>query len=91
MFYWYHANGDGTADRIEDSPEVCKIIDSGGRGWFGNPEGAIIHGGVIASAFTRNSEPTYDAVQWFKTGEMVFAGYRVTVQVTASRANELAR
>jgi hypothetical protein len=63
-FRWYRANDDGTADVFEDSPEVCALVDAGEGSWFGNPEGAILHGGVIATAFTRKTEATYDATLW---------------------------
>ena len=43
-FYWYHANGDGTADRYEDSPAICARVDAGEKGWYSSPEGAIYHG-----------------------------------------------
>jgi hypothetical protein len=86
-FLWYHVTGDGTADVFEDTPEVRAIIDArlDGDLWFGSPEGAIIHGGVIASAFKRKVEATYDAMTWLKTGEHVPTGEIVTITITASR------
>lgn len=84
MFYWYRANGDGTADRFEDSPELAEIINCSGN-WFCNPEGAIIHGGVIATAFRRKTETTYDAAHWLKTRELVQAGNITTTTITAER------
>ena len=68
-FHWYHVNGDGTADRFDDSPAICARIDAGERGWFGSPEGAIRHGGVIATAFEQTTEAVFDAAHWFETGE----------------------
>jgi len=64
---WYHSNGDGTADRYEDSPEICARIDAGEPGWFGTPEGAILHGGVIATAFVIVTEKMFDTRQWLAT------------------------
>ena len=83
-FHWYRSNGDGTADRFEDTPAICARIDAGERGWFGNPEGAILHGGVLACSYTRKVEATYDAMVWLKTGAMVPVGELVTIEVTAT-------
>lgn len=82
-FLWYHANGDGTATVYEDTPAVRALIDAGGRDWFGNPEGAIIHGGVLACAFTRRTEPTYDAGHWLRTNELVPMGEYAVTTITA--------
>ena len=81
-FHWYHANGDGTADRYEDSPAICARIDAGEPGWFGSPEGAILHGGVVATAFKLTTEPVFDARHWFETGERKSAGERTTLKIT---------
>lgn len=85
-FHWYRVNADGTADRFEDSPEICARVDAGERGWFANPEGAIVYGGVIASAFKRTVEKTYDAVRWLETGDMVETGELVTLEITADHS-----
>lgn len=84
-FYWYHVNGDGTADRYEDSPAICARIDAGESGWFGNPEGAILHGGVIATAFERKVEKLMNAARWLETNgrERIEVGERVTIKITA--------
>lgn len=82
-FHWYHAKGDGTADRFDDTPLARARVDSESN-WYGSPEGAIIHGAVIASAFTRKVESTYDAMAWLETGAMVPAGELVTIEITAS-------
>jgi hypothetical protein len=66
-FHWYHANGDGTADRYEDSPAICARIDAGEPGWFGSPEGAILHGGVVATAFEIVKDKMFDTRQWLAT------------------------
>jgi hypothetical protein len=84
MFYWYKSNGDGTADRFEDSVAICARIDAGESGWFANPEGAILHGGVVATAFKRTTAKTYDAVRWLETGEMIETGEMVTREITAA-------
>ena len=83
-FLWYRSNGDGSADVFEDTPAICKVIDADGRGWFGSPEGAILHGGVLACAYKRKVEATYDALAWLTTGEMIPTGDLVTVEVTAT-------
>ena len=85
LFFWYHALGDGTAERHEDTKEVRAIIDArlDGDLWFSSPEGAILHGGVIATAFERKTETTYDAARWLKTGEMVATGEITTTKITA--------
>jgi len=80
--YWYHANGDGTADRYPDSQELCRLIDRDGRNWFISPEGAIRHGGVIATAFELTLEPLFDAKRWFHTGKLDPAGKRVVLKIT---------
>jgi hypothetical protein len=85
MFHWYHVNGDGTADRVDDCIAVRACIDAGEPGWFGNPEGAILHGGVAACAFKRKTETVYDAAAWLATGAMVPAGEITTTEITASR------
>jgi hypothetical protein len=65
--YWYHANGDGTADRFPDSHELCCEIDAHPHGWFTTPEGAIRHGGVVATAFEIVKEKLFDTRQWLAT------------------------
>ena len=41
------------------SPPICAQIDAGEAGWFGTPEGAILHGGVIATAFEIVTEEVF--------------------------------
>lgn len=84
-FIWWHVNGDGTATAFDDTPEVRARIDAFEPGWFGSIEGAIRHGGVIATAFHRQTEQTYDAVHWLNTGEMLPAGTITTTIITAQR------
>jgi len=91
MFHWYLANGDGTADRFDDTPAICERVDRShysGEQWFGSPEGAIKHGRVKACAFKRTVEPTYDAAKWLETGVMVHAGELVSIEITASWRGE---
>ena len=83
LFRWYHVNADGTADVFEDSKEICARVDAGEPGWFGSPEGAIVFGGVNATAFKQCTERTYDTVHWLETGEMVAAGSITTTTITA--------
>jgi hypothetical protein len=83
-FLWYRANGDGTADVLEDTPDVRAMVDADGRNVYGNPEGAILHGGVLACAFKRKVEATYDAMAWLTTGERIHVGELVTIEITAT-------
>ena len=82
--YWYHANGDGTADRHDDSPAICARIDAGEPGWFGSPEGAIRHGGVIATAFELKTEKYMNAEVWLATNgrEQIVVGEKVILTIT---------
>ncbi len=82
-FYWYRLNDYGCADVLEDSPAVCADVDANPSRYYGNAEGAIIHGGVKATAFNRKTEMTYDAAEWLRTGKMVPAGERTTTTITA--------
>jgi hypothetical protein len=62
-------------------------IDNGTlRDVYSSIEGAIIHGGVLATAFTRKTEATYDAAHWLKTGEQVRVGSITITKITAERA-----
>lgn len=83
VFYWVRSNGDGTAEYVPDSPEVCARIDKGERGWFATPEGAILYGGVKACAFERTIEQTYDAAEWLRTGSLVPMGSLDKITITA--------
>lgn len=85
-FYWYHVNGDGTADAHPDTYAVRKRVDTE-AGWYGSPEGAILHGGVRATAFERKTEMTYDGALWLRTGAMVEAGFVTTTKITAEAPN----
>ena len=82
--YWYHANGDGTADRFPDSHELCCEIDAHPHGWFTTPEGAIRHGGVIATAFELKTEKYMNAEVWLATNgrEQIVVGERTTFTIT---------
>lgn len=84
-FLWYRSNGDGSASVARDTPAIRELVDKGIGQWFGNPEGAIIHGGVIATAFKRKTEVVYDAARWLKTGERVQVGTRTIIEITANR------
>jgi hypothetical protein len=62
-------------------------IDNGTlRDVYSSIEGAIIHGGVLATAFTRKTEATYDAAHWLKTGERVRVDSITITKITAERA-----
>lgn len=82
-FFWYCVNGDGTADILPETPELVAQINSGARNIFGSPEGAILNGGVMACAFRRKVERTYDARAAILRGERIAAGWRETITVTA--------
>jgi hypothetical protein len=79
---WFHVV-EGVAIPTPDTPEISARIDAGERGWFGSIEGAIIHGGVLATAFTRKVEQTYDARIWLATGQYVPMGEIITTTITA--------
>ena len=84
-FIWWHVV-DGVAYAVPDSPEVSRLIDAGRiSNVYGSIEGAILHGGVIATAFTRETNETYDAMAWLQTGAMVPAGQITMTKITASR------
>jgi hypothetical protein len=82
--YWYLAKGDGTADVYPDSKELHTRIDAliPGEQWFISPEGAIRHGGLIATAFEYSTEPLFDSKHWFETGERKYAGERSVLKIT---------
>jgi hypothetical protein len=82
-FIWWHANGDGTATAWPDTPLVRSCVDAGEPGWFGSIEGAILHGGVIATAFKRRTEQTYCAMHWLATGEHKPMGEITITTITA--------
>jgi hypothetical protein len=83
-FTWWHVI-DGVAVAVPDTPAARAIIDADGRGYYGSIEGAILNGGVIATAFKRKTARTYDAAQWLRTGELVPAGEITTTEITAQR------
>lgn len=85
MFHWYHTNNDGTCSAHADTPEVRARIDAGEPGWYGTPEGPIIHGGVRACAFTEHAEQLYDARAWLQNRVLVPMGERVIRTITAER------
>jgi hypothetical protein len=83
QFHWWHITPHGTAELVRDTPEVSRAIDAGAPGYFATIEGAILHGGVRATAFARKTEDTYDARAWLETGAMVPAGQITTTTITA--------
>ena len=82
-FIWWHVV-DGIAIANPDTPEVRALVDAGGP-WYATIEGAILHGGVIATAFERETNETYDALAWLQTGAMVPVGTVTTTKITAQR------
>lgn len=83
---WYHSNGDGSAGVYPDSSAICARIDAGEHGWYGSLDGAIKHGGVCATAYTRKTERVYDAAHWLATGELLPSGTITTTTITAEVA-----
>jgi hypothetical protein len=82
-FIWWYVR-DGVAIPVEDCPAVSDAINSGNmHPVFGSIEGAIINGGVQATAFKRTVEKTYDAPHYFKTGEMLPVGEVTITKITA--------
>jgi hypothetical protein len=80
---WYRVNGDGTATAWPDTEEVEQRINAGESGWYCSIEGAILHGGVIATAFKRKTETVYDTAHFIRTGELLPVGERTTTTITA--------
>lgn len=84
-FCWWRVSQYGMAEPHADTPATRALVDTEPRGWYGNVEGTIIHGGVLATAYKRRTEQTYDARVWLATGEMVSAGEITTTEITAQR------
>jgi hypothetical protein len=84
-FTWYQVTEYGTAAPVPDSPEVSARVNASPAGWYGTIEGAILHGGVIATAYKRKTEQTYDAAHWLRTGELLPAGEVTITTITAER------
>ena len=82
-FTWWIVNEYGMAEPVPDSPAVSAAIDAGARGYYGSIEGAIINGGVLATAFKRHTERTYDSAAWLRDGAMVPAGSVTITEITA--------
>jgi hypothetical protein len=83
-FLWWRVI-DGVALGYEDTPSVRKLVDARPSEFYGTIEGAILHGGVIATAFTRKTERTYDAMAYLQRGEWIPCGEITTTEITASR------
>ncbi|WP_316235076.1 MULTISPECIES: hypothetical protein [unclassified Bradyrhizobium] len=81
QFFWWHVV-DGVARAIPDTAEALE--SAGLSNVYASIEGAIVNGGVIATAYTRKTEQTYDAARWLATGEMVPAGEVTTTKITAT-------
>jgi hypothetical protein len=72
---------------MPDTADVRDAIDNGTlRDVYSSIEGAIIHGGVLATAFTRKTGAAYDAAHRLKTGEHVRVGSITMTKITAERA-----
>lgn len=82
-FTWWRVNQYGCAEPHAETETLRAQIDEDPRGWYGNVEGTILHGPVIATAFKRTTEPTFDAHAWLETGEMIPAGSVTITKITA--------
>jgi 2-polyprenyl-3-methyl-5-hydroxy-6-metoxy-1,4-benzoquinol methylase len=58
---WWRVGPYGMAECFPDTAEMRKRVDAEPAGWYGNVEGTIKHGGVIATAFQRKTEQAYSA------------------------------
>jgi hypothetical protein len=83
-FTWWHVV-DGVAVAHPDTTEVRAMIDAGAPNWFGSIEGAIIHGGVQAVAYRRDTVETFDALAWIERGERVPVGTITITEYTAGK------
>jgi hypothetical protein len=83
-FTWWRVV-DGVARGYPDTPAVRELVDARPSEFYGSIEGCILHGGVIATAFKRKTQRTFDARAWLETGAMVPAGWITTTEITASR------
>lgn len=90
-FYWWRVNQYGCAEPVADSRAVRDMIDSSINGpWYATVEGTILHGGVIATAFERKTEQTYDAAAWLRDGSKIPMGTITTTKITAERGLDAA-
>jgi len=80
-FVFWEIMPDGTAEACLDDDRV----NANPSRFYGSIEGAIIHGGVRATAFERKTEEVFDAMAWLKTGERISAGFVTTTTITAER------
>ncbi len=85
-FLWYRPNGDGSAAAFPDTPATRARVDAAPNEWYGSPEGVILYAGVIATAFKRKTEATYDGPRYFATGEMLQTGTVTHTTITAERS-----
>lgn len=77
FMFWHVVEGVAVPEYNDDK------VNANPSEYYGSIEGAILHGGVQATAFSRKTEMTYDAALWFKTGAMVEAGSVTTTKITA--------
>lgn len=85
-FRWwciYGPIGERFAVPYEDSREVRRLVDANPYRWFGTIEGAILHGGVIATAIKRTREPTYSSAHYLATGQYLCVGEIMVTEITA--------
>lgn len=80
-FNFWRLMPDGTVEATTDEDAV----NSGEGRFFGSIEGAIINGGVRATAFRRYTEILYDAEAFFTNGTMIAVDEITTTKITAER------
>ncbi len=81
QFQWWRVSEYGTAQAYDDTPAIRERVNTE-RGWYGNVEGTIVNGGIVATSFMRTDEQLYDAKAWLNTGTRVPAGARTTIRDT---------
>ena len=82
-FIWWRVSEYGMAEPFAETPEIVARINSGEPGWYGNVEGTIFHGGVLATAFKRRTEQTYDTAAFFERKEYVPVDFVTVTEITA--------
>lgn len=81
-FLWFRVQN-GVAIPVLDTPEISAAINAGAPDYYGTIEGAILYGGVQATAFERKTVQLYDSRAWLEKGERIPAGEKTTTTITA--------
>ncbi|MDE4297148.1 hypothetical protein PXK56_18345 [Phaeobacter gallaeciensis] len=80
---WF-MNGDGSATEVQfDTPEFDERAEK--ERWYGTLAGAVIHEGVMATAFDRAiiADPLYDGAAWLE-GQKIEVGIASTYRIVAT-------